>query len=127
MTKLITVLSIGTCALIRAEDFPMPPDVDPLSILLLLVTNFSIMAPIAIAMSVVSIIVRVLDRYLKTKVVKKGLVVLLSVVYAIFEGVSAGLGWLEAVALVLLTSGGATAIYHWVIKPLFPPPKKELI
>ncbi len=127
MKKLIVLLSVGlglgTCALLRAEGLDVPV-VEPLGALLALITSFSAMSPIAIASAVIVILVQLMNKFLTTSVAKKGAVVALGVVYALVQKVMGGMGWLDAAALVMLTSGGAVAIYEFVIKPLLPKPAK---
>ena len=121
MKNLLLVLTLGlvlgTCAVLRAAGLEVPPG-DPLQSLLALIMNWKASTPIVIGIGLISVIVQSLKAFLPSSAVRKAVVVALGVAYALLQAVIGGIGWMEAAVMILLTSGGAVALYEWVIKPL---------
>lgn len=125
--KLITyavLILLPVLALANAVPVPVPapgeiivPGGDPLQTLLNLILNIKTMSPIAIASAVIVIAVQIADKFFASSNLKKAAVAILSVAYAVVQALISGLGVVEALALVLLTMGGATMIYNFVVKP----------
>jgi len=113
-------LVLGVSMIARAAGLEVPEG-DPLAALLNLVLNFKAMGPVAIGSLATTIIVQSLRKFLPSSIARKGAVVGLGVLYAVLQSIIGGLGILDALVLVLLTSGGAVALYEWVIKPIIKP------
>ncbi len=94
------------------------PDGDPFATLLNLVLNWSAVAPFAKAVAVIVFLVQALKKfapgfqYLRTVVIVGG------VVAAILQSIASGMTIQNAVVFVLLTSGGAIAIYELFKTPI---------
>ena len=98
------------------------PEGDPLAKLLELITNWKTLTPIAIGSGAV-VVVQLLRKFLPTSNIRRALVVVLGVAWAVFQGLLNGMGALDMIVMVLLTSGGAVLIYEAAIKPFL---KKEV-
>lgn len=94
------------------------PDGDPLITLLNLILNFKASGPLVIAASIVTIIVQGVKKFAPTFPYSKGVAVFGGVIYGIFQALQSGLGLVESLVFVLVTSGGAVAIYEYLKNPL---------
>lgn len=116
---LIFVPMLLVTALVWAADLEVPEG-DPTQSLLALILSWKSLGGVGIASGLISVVVQSLRKFLPSSGVKKAVVVTLGVVYAVLQMVLGGGGIMDALVTVLLTSGGAVAIYEWAIKPLFP-------
>jgi len=121
VVSIIAFLFAVVSSILHAEGFEVP-QVDPFAALMDLITQWSALSPVLIGSSIITILVQLSKQFIKgdNPAFKKGLILGLGILYAIFQSVSGGLGWLPSLGLVLLTSGGAVAIYEWIVKPLLP-------
>jgi hypothetical protein len=87
------------------------PVVDPLLALIELVKNWRAAGPVAAGMTLVTILVQVLKMFPDFKY-NRIAVTVLSVAYAGFFHVAAGLSIVNALVMALITGGGAIAIYE---------------
>lgn len=110
----LTIMLVATVLLAEGIDVP---EGDPLQALLGLITSWSAMSPIMIGSAIVTIVVQSVRKFLPSSKARKAVVVLGGVVWAVLQALINGLGLVEALVMVLLTMGGAVAIYEWVIKP----------
>ena len=99
------------------------PEGDPLAKLLELITNWKTLTPIGIGSGAIVVVVQLLRKFLPTSNIRRALVVVLGVACAVFQGLLNGMGALDMIVMVLLTSGGAVLIYEAAIKPFL---KKEV-
>lgn len=97
---------------------PPVPEGDPLASLLNLVLNWKAAGPIAIASSLVVVLVQLLKNYAGAFEYKRTAVVALSCIYGVLQALVSGLGLVEAIVLALVTSGGAMALYESIKNPL---------
>lgn len=125
-TYLLVLGALVLTSVVWAVDLEVPEG-DPLATLLHLFMNIKAMAPLSIAMGLIVGVVQSLKKFLPSSAAKKGAVVFLGVVHAVLQAIFGGLSVADAVVLVLLTSGGAVAIYEWVVKPLLKKEEKDVI
>lgn len=105
---------------------PSVPEVDPLTAIVELVKNYKGMSPLAIGMALVVLLMQILKMFFKDSFKYKRLAVtILSVIYAGLLALTQGLGIGEMLVTVLLTGGGAVAIYEAIkgLKKLVTPAK----
>lgn len=93
-------------------DVPVVPDSDPLALVLQLIMQWKTMGPLAGGMLVVMILTQVIKKFAPEFKYKRLLVTALSCVYGVILGVSQGLPVLSVLVAVLVTGGGAVAIYN---------------
>lgn len=126
MKLLIVTSFVFVSSLVFGEVLPPEltvPEGDPLAGFIQLFLNFKTLSPLAIGSSIVIIIVQALKKFMPTTNLTRGLAVGLSVAYGIFQAMISGLGFMQALVLVMFTLGGATLVYEYVIKPLLPAQK----
>ncbi len=104
------VFLISTLAF--AQGVPPVPDVDPLAKLVELLTHFQTMSPIAIGLAVVVIGTQALKKFFPNWPYNRLTVSVLSVLYGLGQALLGGASWTSAGVLVLITGGGAVAIYE---------------
>jgi len=118
MKHIIVTLVVFSSVVLIAAGIEAPEG-DPLASLLALITNWKASTPVVLGSAVVAFVVQAARKFLPSGAVRKGLVVVGGVVWAVFQSmINDGMGWLDGAIMVLLTMGGAVAIYEWVIKPL---------
>jgi hypothetical protein len=120
------VLLCFTSLVLWAEGLEVPEG-DPLAAALALWTQWKTATPIAIGSLIITFVVQALKKFLPSSGVTRVVVVLGGVAYTILQKIMTGMGWAEALVLVLLTMGGAVLIYEMVIKPLFPKKPVQLV
>lgn len=98
--------------LVALADVPVVPDGDPLTLLLNLIFTWKSAGPLALGMGIVVLATQVVKKLLPDFQHKRLVVTILSCAYGVVLGVSQGLGWLPTVVAVLVTGGGAVAIYE---------------
>jgi hypothetical protein len=118
MAKFISFGIFVVSVVAFAESIIAVPDVNPLEAILSLLTNFKSMGPLAIASLSITIVVQSLKQFLPDSKAKKLAVLLLSLAYGVIAKIMLGTSWPEALVLVMLSGGGATAIYEWFVKPV---------
>lgn len=116
MKKIFALALLFFPLIVLAE--PVIPDGDPLSSLLALIMNWKAAGPIALASSVVVVLVQVLKSSLGSFQYKRLAVVILSCAYGVLQGITSGLSLFQALVLALVTSGGAIALYESIKNPL---------
>ena len=104
-----SILFLSICAFAQIEPIP---DVDPLAKLLELILNFKTMSPLAIGMVVIVIGTQLLKKLLPAWPYNRLTVAILSSLYGIVFAFSQGITWSNALVMVLITGGGAIAIYE---------------
>lgn len=87
------------------------PTVDPLFALIELIKNWKAAGPVAVGMTLVTILVQLLKLVPEFKY-NRIAVTVLSVVYASLFHLAAGLSIVNALVMALITGGGAIAIYE---------------
>jgi hypothetical protein len=87
------------------------PSVDPLFALIELIKNWRAVGPVAAGMTLVTILVQLAKLFPDFKYSRLAVTVL-SVAYAGFFHVAAGLSVVNALVMALITGGGAIAIYE---------------
>jgi hypothetical protein len=107
---LVFLFSVGAYAQV-VEPFPIP-DVDPLAQLLLLVANWKAMGPLALGMGLVVLSVQILKRFAAGFKYSRVAVTMLSVLYGVLLSVQSGMSFMNACLAVVITGGGAVAIYE---------------
>lgn len=121
-------LLVCLLALIATTVFAVPPeipDVDPIAALVELVKNFKDLGTLPLAMSVIVIAVQVIKKYFINSKYAFLLVTVLSLAYGGAHAMVNGAGLSSALVLVLITQGGAIAIYE-AIKALWKPVQAAL-
>lgn len=93
-------------------DLPVVPDMDPVASVLALLSNWKSSAPLVLGMGIVSLAVQVLKKFAPEFKYKRFLVTALSCAYGVILGVSQGMPPLSVILAVLVTGGGAVAIYE---------------
>ena len=93
------------------------PEGDPLAALLDLITNWKALSPIGLGSGIIVVVVQSLRKFLPSSNIRRAIVVVLGVVWAVLQGLLNGMGALDMIVMVLLTSGGAVLIYEAAIKP----------
>lgn len=110
------------------------PEGDPIASLVKLITDWKSMSPIALGIALVILLVQIskagwieslfkLFGWSHVLEWKRAIVTISGVVYGVLYLINTGSHWLSALAVAVLSSGGAVAIYE-AIKPLFPNKKK---
>ena len=94
------------------------PDVDPLVELLKLIQTWGAAGPLVIGASVITIVVQALKKFAPDFQYKRLLVVFLSCVYSVILSLSGGVDIASSLVMVLVTSGGAMALYEAFKSPL---------
>jgi hypothetical protein len=87
------------------------PDVDPLTELLQLITQWASLAPLIRASLGIVVVVQVFKKFVPNFKYLNIVVVLGGVLYGFLQSLASGLSLVNALTFVLLTSGGAVAIY----------------
>ncbi len=121
MTAFYAFLVFGfliVAKLVMADASIVVPDGDPLTTLLTLVTSLKTMSPLAIASSVIVLVVQGVKKFLPGFQYTKVIVVLGGIFWAFVQSMTSGLSPINAGIFVLLTSGGAIAIYEVFKTPL---------
>lgn len=115
MTKLL----IASMALVSGVAMAsiVVPDGDALQLLLQLLTQWSSLSPLAIGSILIVIAMQVLKMFAGDFKFKRLAVVLLGCIYAVIQSRIQGLDIGNAVVLMLISSGGAVALFE-AIKPL---------
>lgn len=93
------------------------PDGDALQLLFNLIANWKTTPVLVAGSTLIVVIVGVLKKTVGDFNYKRVLIALLSVVYSVFQSLTAGLGIWEAIVLALVTYGGAFAIYEGLVNP----------
>ena len=109
---------IFLCSILFADSSIVVPEGDPLSALLALVTNWSAMSPLAIASGVIVLLVQGFKKFFPGFQYLKFVVVFGGVGYGFVQALVSGMTALNAGVFILLTSGGAVAIYELFKTPL---------
>jgi hypothetical protein len=122
----ISMLVLFVSLIVFAEALEVPEG-DPLASALALWTQWKTATPIAIGSLIITFVVQALKEFLPSSGVTRVVVVLGGVGYTILQKIMTGMGWAEALVMVLLTMGGAVLIYEMVIKPLFPKKVVQLV
>lgn len=112
MGKLFSIFGILLISILVFAQAGQIPDGDPLKALVDLITNWQTMSPIAIGLAVVVIGTQALKKFAPDWPYNRLTVSLLSVIYGVVTAVTGGASWTSAAVLVLITGGGAVAIYE---------------
>lgn len=110
-------LGLFACAFLFADGALDIPDSDPLSVLLALVQNAKTLAPLSIASLVIMFIVQVFKKLFPNFLYTRFVVVIGGVIYGVIHQLLTGLSLVNSLAFILITSGGAVAIYELFVKP----------
>lgn len=94
------------------------PEGDPLAALLNLVMNWSSIAPLVKASAIIMVAVQAFKKFVPTFQYLKVVVVIGGVIYGFIQSMMTGMSLANAAVFVLLTSGGAVAIYELLKTPL---------
>lgn len=92
------------------------PDGDPLSAVLSLITQWSVLAPIAKAILVIQILVQGLKKFLPNFQYLELFTLVAGLVYGFLQSISTGMSILNSAIFVLITSGGAILVYDYITK-----------
>ncbi len=98
--------------LMAFADLPVVPDGDPLAALLALIANWKSSAPLALGMGVVALLTQVFKKFFPAFPYTRVVVTVLACAYGVLAGVVQGLPLLSVVVTVLISGGGAVAIYE---------------
>lgn len=94
------------------------PETDPLAELLKLIANWQALSPLAIASSVIVIVVQSVKKFFPDFQHTRAVVVVGGLVYGLLQALVSGMDFVSAIIFVLVTSGGAVALYELFKKPL---------
>lgn len=116
--KKLSLALVASLVLVTAVVFAGPdvPDGDPLVALLQLFGNWSVASSIARGIAFVLIIVQTFKKFAPDSPFTRYVVVIGGVVYAFLQSLSTGMSFVNALVFVLVTSGGAVALYELVFK-----------
>ncbi len=105
-------------ALVLADASIVVPDGDPLVALLQLLQNWGTAVPLAKATAVIMILVQAVKKLFPGFVGLRFVVVIGGIAYAVVNSLATGLSLANSITLVLLSSGGAVALYELFFKPV---------
>lgn len=115
----LTVLGLSAFAALALFASPIDvPDGDPLVALINLLLNFKASGPLVIAATVVTIVVQGVKRFAPDFKYTLGVTIFGGVVYGVCQALLSGLGLVESLVFIFVTSGGATVIYEYLTKPV---------
>jgi len=115
--KIIALLLLVS-AVVFADSSIVVPDGDPLGALLSLVMTWGSMAPLVKASAIIMISVQAFKKFAPDFKYMKVVVVVGGVIYGAVQSMMTGMTLVNAVVFVLLTSGGAVALYELLKTPL---------
>lgn len=93
------------------EPFPVP-GVDPLAELMLLIRDWKAMSPLALTIGIVILTVQMIKSFAPGFKYTRLAVTICSVIYGVLLSVQQGMSWQNALVVVVITGGGAVAIYE---------------
>lgn len=114
----IFAFSLLICSLLLADSAIVVPDGDPLAALLQLVTSWGVMAPLVKASTAIVLLVQGFKKFFPNFQYLKFVVVIGGVGYGFVQALVSGMQPLNAGVFILLTSGGAVALYELFKTPL---------
>ena len=114
----ILVLFLLVSAVVFADASIVVPDGDPLGALLSLVMSWASVAPLVKASTIIMIAVQAFKKFLPDFLYMKVIVVVGGIIYGTVQSMMTGMSLVNAVVFVLLTSGGAVALYELIKTPL---------
>lgn len=113
LSVFLAVALVTTRALAEGASLPVLPDVDPVTQILSLIANWKTGGVIGAGMGIVVLLGQLAKQFLPEGFkFKRLLVVVLSCVYGVLASIVQGTPPLAAILVILVTSGGAMALYE---------------
>jgi hypothetical protein len=118
MKNTLILITLLFAAMAFGDSVIVVPDADPLSTLLGLIAKWSSVSPLVLASSVVVIITQAVKKFVPGFAYTKIVVVVGGIIYGVIQSLITGMTFINAVVFVMLTSGGAMALYDVFRSPL---------